>query len=113
MDIIGIYGMRKSIGGGMRLSVGKRGIGISAGGKAARISIGQNGKRATVSIPGTGLSYSRKIGKRSQSRTLQTPPPLVNRLTPEQVEHRAKINKKIFKVLGTIILLIIAISYAI
>lgn len=97
----------------MRVSVGKRGIGTSVGINAARISIGQNGRRATVSIPGTGISYSQKIGGKSQSRSLQIPPPLVNGLTPEQLEHRAKTNKKIFKVLGTIILLIIALSYAI
>lgn len=51
---------RKSInlGGGVKLNVGKKGIGISAGDKGARVSVSKKGVKATESVPGTGISYS-------------------------------------------------------
>lgn len=58
---------RKSInlGHGVRLNIGKKGVGISAGVKGARVSVNSNGRKTTsVGIPGTGVSYvkSEKIG---------------------------------------------------
>ncbi|MCH4239510.1 MAG: DUF4236 domain-containing protein [Oscillospiraceae bacterium] len=58
---------RKSInlGHGVRLNIGKKGVGISAGVKGARVSINSSGRKTTsVGIPGTGVSYvkSEKIG---------------------------------------------------
>lgn len=60
---------RKSInlGHGIRLNIGKKGVGISAGVKGARVSINSNGRKTTsVGIPGTGISYvkSEKIGNK-------------------------------------------------
>ena len=50
----------------MRLNVGKKSVGVSVGGKGARISTNtRSGTRVTVSSPGTGLSYSQKIGGRA------------------------------------------------
>lgn len=51
------FNYRKSIklGGGFRVNVSKRGIGISAGVKGYRVSVGPKGIRKTVSIPGTGI----------------------------------------------------------
>lgn len=83
---------RKSInlGHGVRFNIGKKGVGISAGIKGARVSVNTNGRKTTsVGIPGTGVSYvkSEKIGAstsgpQSQSKNqdlLQdnnnTPPP--------------------------------------
>lgn len=47
-----------SIGKLFRINFSKSGIGVSAGVKGARISVGKNGVRETVSLPGTGLSWS-------------------------------------------------------
>ena len=65
---------RKSIkiANGVKLNFGKKGVGVSVGGKGARYSINSSGRRtATVGIPGTGLSYSHTSGgkKKSKSRS--------------------------------------------
>jgi hypothetical protein len=57
--------MRKSfsLGKGVRMSVGKSGVGVSFGGKGLRYSVHSSGRRrTTVGIPGTGLSYSSTSG---------------------------------------------------
>lgn len=61
------FRFRKSfkIAPGVRVNVGKKSIGISAGVKGARVSVNSSGRKtATVGIPGTGLSYQKteKIG---------------------------------------------------
>ncbi len=49
--------------GGTRVNLSKSGAGVSYGTKGARITRTAKGKtRATVSIPGTGLSYSAEAG---------------------------------------------------
>ncbi|MBO4213814.1 MAG: DUF4236 domain-containing protein [Lachnospiraceae bacterium] len=55
---------RKSITkGGARINLSKSGAGASYGTKGARITRTAKGKtKATVSIPGTGLSYSTEVG---------------------------------------------------
>jgi hypothetical protein len=55
---------RKSVklGGGLRLNLSKRGIGISAGVKGLRFGIGPSGARITAGIPGTGLYYEKRLG---------------------------------------------------
>ena len=49
-----------SIGKLFRLNFSKRGVGISAGVKGARISLNKQGVRETFSLPGTGLSWSER-----------------------------------------------------
>lgn len=52
---------RKSIkiAPGIRMNISKGGVGFSAGVKGARISVNSKGRiTKTVSIPGTGISYS-------------------------------------------------------
>jgi len=59
------FRFRKSfkIAPGVRVNVGKKSIGISAGVKGARVSVNSSGRTTkTVSLPGTGLSYT-KTGK--------------------------------------------------
>lgn len=61
------FRFRKSfkIAPGVRVNVGKKSIGISAGVKGARVSVNSSGRKTTtVGLPGTGLSYSKteKIG---------------------------------------------------
>ena len=61
---------RKSIkiAPGVRLNIGKKSAGISIGGKYGGISMNsKTGMRARVSAPGTGLSYSAKIGERENA----------------------------------------------
>ena len=61
------FRFRKSvkIAPGVRLNIGKKSVGISAGVKGARVSVNSKGRvTKTVGIPGTGLSYQKteKIG---------------------------------------------------
>lgn len=61
------FRFRKSfkIAPGVRVNVGKKSVGISAGVKGARVSFNSSGRKTTtVGLPGTGLSYSKteKIG---------------------------------------------------
>lgn len=51
---------RKSVklGKYFRLNFSKSGMSLSGGVKGARVTIGKNGVRQTVGLPGTGLSYS-------------------------------------------------------
>ncbi len=57
------FRFRKSInlGGGVRLNLSKRGLGISAGVRGFRISHGPRGTRLTTTLVGTGLSHTEKI----------------------------------------------------
>lgn len=53
-----------NLGGGVRLNVGKRGLGVSTGVPGLRFGIGPRGLRTTLSLPGTGLYYvkERRLG---------------------------------------------------
>ena len=58
------FRFRKSIriGKGFKINLSKSGIGFSFGVKGARVSRSPNGKkRATFSIPGTGISYVKEL----------------------------------------------------
>lgn len=51
---------RKSInlGGGVRLNLNKKSIGLSAGGKGMRYSVNSSGRRmTTLGLPGSGLRW--------------------------------------------------------
>jgi tetratricopeptide (TPR) repeat protein len=70
---------RKSIklAPGVRLNVGKKGVGVSAGVRGARISANTSGRRTvSASIPGTGLGYQRSLGGRRKSPNLQAVAPV-------------------------------------
>lgn len=63
------FRFRKSfkIAPGVRLNLGKKSVGVSVGGKGARVSVNSNGRvTKSASIPGTGISYveSKKIGSK-------------------------------------------------
>ena len=52
---------------GVRVNVGKRGVGMSVGGKGLRYSVHSSGRRtSTVGIPGSGISYSSTSSSRSR-----------------------------------------------
>lgn len=61
---------RKSINlGGARINLSKSGIGFSLGTKGARITKKTNGgKRTTLSVPGTGLSFVKEKGTKKRKR---------------------------------------------
>lgn len=66
------FRMRKSInlGGGVRLNLSKKGVGMSVGTKGFRVTAKAGGGiRTTASIPGTGISYV------SESRSASSTPP--------------------------------------
>ena len=59
------FRFRKSIklGKGVKLNLGRKSAGVSFGGRRGGVSINsRTGTRARVSIPGTGISYSAKLG---------------------------------------------------
>jgi len=53
---------RLSILPGVRVNLSKSGVSTSVGPRGADINIGRHGVTANAGIPGTGLSYRRKIG---------------------------------------------------
>ncbi len=73
------FRFRKSVSlfPGVRLNIGKKGLGISAGVKGARVGVGSKGAYTSVGIPGTGISSVNYIGKgKKQAQdavTLQKP----------------------------------------
>lgn len=64
------FKFRKSIkvAPGVKVNVTHKGVGVSAGVKGARISTGPSGSRITTSIPGTGISYEQRIGKKKSPK---------------------------------------------
>lgn len=65
------FRFRKSIkiAPGLKLNLGTRGASLSVGGRGGRLTFGSSGVRATVGIPGTGISYTEKIGGSSRNRS--------------------------------------------
>lgn len=60
--------MRKSIkiAPGVRMNIGKKGVGVSVGTKGLRYSVNSSGRKTTtVGIPGTGISYSTSTSSRN------------------------------------------------
>lgn len=56
------YRKSKKLGNGVRLNVGKKSVGLSAGVKGARVSMNSKGQsRINLSIPGTGLRFQKTI----------------------------------------------------
>ena len=56
---------RKSIkiAPGVKVNVGKKSVGVSVGGKYGGVSVNsKSGTRVRTSVPGTGVSYTQKVG---------------------------------------------------
>ena len=62
---------------GLRLNLSKSGTSVSVGGRGGWLTFGKKGTRATVGIPGTGMSWSEKIGGAPPAHQ---PPSLIMRL---------------------------------
>jgi hypothetical protein len=50
--------------GPLRVTASKRGLSTSIGVPGARLTKGPNGKRATLSVPGSGLRWTKPIRRR-------------------------------------------------
>src|SRR5256712_1934020 len=53
---------RVRIAKGLTLNLSKRGASLSAGRRGARVTFGRRGARATAGVPGTGVSYTSRLG---------------------------------------------------
>ena len=67
------FNRRISIFKGLRLNLSKSGPSVSVGGRGAWLTFGKKGTRATVGIPGTGMSWSEKIDSPPQPSTPSSP----------------------------------------
>ncbi len=56
------FGKSFRLGKNFRVNVGKRGISTSVGVKGLRVGSDPRGHRITATVPGTGLSFSKKLG---------------------------------------------------
>jgi Protein of unknown function (DUF4236) len=53
------YRKRLALFPGFAVNIGKRGFtSVSVGGRGAHVTYGRRGRRATIGLPGTGLSYT-------------------------------------------------------
>lgn len=53
---------RMRLAPGLRLNLSRRGASFSVGERGATLNFGRRGKRVTVGLPGSGLSYSTRVG---------------------------------------------------
>jgi hypothetical protein len=58
---------------GLRLNLSKSGVSASVGTRGAWLTFGRKGARATVGLPGTGISYTTTRSAR-ENRSIGTPP---------------------------------------
>lgn len=56
------FSRRVSLAPGLRLNLSRSGLGASLGAPGERFSLGPRGGQVTLSLPGTGLSWSRMGG---------------------------------------------------
>lgn len=56
---------------GVKVNLSNKGAGVSVGGKGARVSVGPSGTRFTSSIPGTGLSYEKRLSNKNKNTGTQ------------------------------------------
>lgn len=114
------FRFRKSvkIAPGVRLNIGKKSVGISAGVKGARVSVNSSGRKTTtIGIPGTGLSYQKteKIGshaatdKHDQTAPEYTPTVDLPPIDP-QPPRPPRTSKGILTLLKVLAVLLIAMS---
>ncbi|PFP97665.1 hypothetical protein COK06_13050 [Bacillus cereus] len=56
---------------GVKINLSNKGGGVSVGGKGARVTVGPSGTRFTSSIPGTGLSYEKRLSNKNRNTETQ------------------------------------------
>lgn len=70
------FRFRRSIrlGKGLRINLSKSGASLSVGRRGATVNFGPKGEKLTVGLPGTGLSYSKMLGRTHPSERRSQPP---------------------------------------
>lgn len=92
----GYWGFRKTfrLGAGLRMTMGKKSVGLSAGGRWARWGINSlQGTRARFTLPGSGLYYEQRsggFGGRQQHHTDLKRPQRLPRTPVEQSNEDAR-----------------------
>lgn len=56
----------KKILPGVKINLGKSGVGATFGGKAGRVSLSPKGTSVGFSLPGTGISYNERVGTKKR-----------------------------------------------
>lgn len=102
------FRFRKSIkiAPGVRLNIGKKSVGISAGVKGARVSVNSSGRvTKSVGIPGTGVSYVKtsKIGGTDSGGSKKPSEPQTPLPTPQPQPNKPKTPYRALKILGVIL----------
>lgn len=100
----------KNLGNGVKLNVGKKSVGVSVGGKYGGVSFNtRSGAHARASAPGTGVSYTTKLGSSSRHGSSNSKSnkgaPLASSMNERQINTARKTNP-IFLVLIAICLFI-------
>lgn len=55
---------------GLRVNLSRSGVSLSAGVRGASVTVGKRGTYANVGLPGSGISYRKRLDKRSASPTV-------------------------------------------
>lgn len=102
------FRFRKSfkIAPGVRVNLGKKSVGISAGVKGARVSVNSSGRvTKSVGIPGTGVSYVKtsKIGGAGSGGGKEPPSSQTPLPTPQPQPNKPQGAYTLLKVLGIIL----------
>lgn len=102
------FRFRKSfkIAPGVRVNLGKKSVGISAGVKGARVSVNSSGRiTKSVGIPGTGISYVKtsKIGGAGSGSGKEPPSSQTPLPTPQPQPNKPGVAYALLKVLGIIL----------
>lgn len=102
------FRFRKSfkIAPGVRVNLGKKSVGISAGIKGARVSVNSSGRvTKSVGIPGTGISYVKtsKIGGAGSGGGKEPPSSQTPLPTPQPQPNKPGAAYTLLKVLGIIL----------
>lgn len=98
---------------GLRLNVGKRGSSISIGGKGFTHNIGTRGSRTTVSLPGTGLSYTAhgsKPKRRAKAASAPAPDPVIAPPSLPNDPSRGSGSKAGWILFGFVVLVIVIVA---
>ncbi|MFC4403280.1 DUF4236 domain-containing protein [Gracilibacillus xinjiangensis] len=75
---------------GVRMNIGKRGVSTSIGGKGGRVNFSSRGVSVGTSIPGTGISYNKRIVGSRNKRPQRTN---YERIKQQQEREIAKANQ--------------------
>ena len=108
------FSYRKSInlGGGVRLNVNKKSLGLSAGVKGARFSMNTSGRRTTtLSAPGTGVSWRHTTTTSHPAPRGVHPSPAAAAITQSRTRRRATpgLILPVLKLLDGVLLIVIGL----